>query len=165
MAKHDLHTPGLKVVISAPSGGGKSTICREVVRRMDEVHLSVSATTRPPGPGEQVPLRGGAIAAQHLEAPVAVARWTLGAAFEGDQGAADHRPLALPLRQVVDAIAEAILQPHRPRQLPGPLLEALLRLAHVLEGGFELVELLGSEKGATWLPSVMRCRRRPRYCR
>lgn len=34
------------VVISGPSGVGKSTICREVVRRMDNVYLSVSMTTR-----------------------------------------------------------------------------------------------------------------------
>lgn len=44
---------GKLVVLSGPSGVGKSTICREVVRRLDDVHLSVSATTRPPGPGEQ----------------------------------------------------------------------------------------------------------------
>lgn len=44
---------GKLVVVSGPSGVGKSTICREVVKRLDDVHLSVSATTRPPGPGEQ----------------------------------------------------------------------------------------------------------------
>jgi guanylate kinase len=44
---------GKLVVLSGPSGVGKSTICREVIRRLDDVHLSVSATTRPPGPGEQ----------------------------------------------------------------------------------------------------------------
>jgi guanylate kinase len=44
---------GKVIVLSGPSGVGKSTICREVVRRIDNVRLSVSATTRPPGPGEQ----------------------------------------------------------------------------------------------------------------
>ncbi|MHC4123605.1 MAG: guanylate kinase [Planctomycetota bacterium] len=38
---------GRLVVISGPSGVGKSTICREVVKRMDDVSVSVSATTRP----------------------------------------------------------------------------------------------------------------------
>ncbi len=41
------------IVISGPSGVGKSTICREALRRLKNVHLSVSLTTRPPGPNEQ----------------------------------------------------------------------------------------------------------------
>ncbi len=40
------------VIISGPSGVGKSTICREVVKRMKDVHLSVSLTTRPRSDGE-----------------------------------------------------------------------------------------------------------------
>ena len=38
---------GKVVVISGPSGVGKSTICREIVKKLDNVCLSVSATTRP----------------------------------------------------------------------------------------------------------------------
>ncbi len=34
-------------VISAPSGSGKTTICRELLRRVDRIQLSVSYTTRP----------------------------------------------------------------------------------------------------------------------
>ena len=41
------------IVISGPSGVGKSTICRQVVRRMTDVQQSVSMTTRSPGPGEE----------------------------------------------------------------------------------------------------------------
>lgn len=37
---------GKIVVISGPSGVGKSTICRELVNRLDNAHLSVSVTTR-----------------------------------------------------------------------------------------------------------------------
>jgi guanylate kinase len=44
---------GRVIVVSGPSGVGKSTICREVVKRLDDVQLSVSVTTRKPGPGEQ----------------------------------------------------------------------------------------------------------------
>ena len=38
---------GKVVVVSGPSGVGKSTICKEVVKRLNNVCLSVSATTRP----------------------------------------------------------------------------------------------------------------------
>jgi guanylate kinase len=41
------------IVISGPSGVGKSTICSELVKRLDNIYLSVSVTTRKKKPGEQ----------------------------------------------------------------------------------------------------------------
>ncbi len=43
---------GKVVVISGPSGVGKSTICREVIRRLRNAYLSVSVTTRPKAESE-----------------------------------------------------------------------------------------------------------------
>ena len=40
------------VIMSGPSGVGKSTICKEVVKRLDNVYLSVSVTTRPKSKAE-----------------------------------------------------------------------------------------------------------------
>jgi guanylate kinase len=51
---HDQNKAGGKlIVISGPSGVGKSTITREIVRRLDEAYFSVSMTTRPQAAGEQ----------------------------------------------------------------------------------------------------------------
>ena len=40
------------LVLSAPSGGGKTTLARELVSRWEHYRFSVSATTRPPRMGE-----------------------------------------------------------------------------------------------------------------
>ena len=44
--------PGLLMVVSAPSGAGKTSICREILRRFPKIRFSVSCTTRPPRLGE-----------------------------------------------------------------------------------------------------------------
>ncbi len=43
---------GIPFVVSAPSGTGKTTVCREVVAREPEIVFSVSHTTRSPRTGE-----------------------------------------------------------------------------------------------------------------
>ena len=43
---------GLMLVLSSPSGAGKTTISRLLLERDDEISLSVSVTTRPMRPGE-----------------------------------------------------------------------------------------------------------------
>lgn len=44
---------GLLVVIAGPSGVGKGTVHARLRTLLDDSHLSVSATTRPPRPGER----------------------------------------------------------------------------------------------------------------
>lgn len=44
---------GRLIVVSGPSGVGKSTICRQVVRRVKNAFLSVSVTTRAEAAGEE----------------------------------------------------------------------------------------------------------------
>jgi len=46
-------TRGLMLVLSSPSGAGKSTISRAVLEREENIALSVSLTTRPPRKGEE----------------------------------------------------------------------------------------------------------------
>jgi guanylate kinase len=51
---HDdaLHRRGLMLILSSPSGAGKTTISRMLLRHDRGIRMSVSVTTRPPRPGE-----------------------------------------------------------------------------------------------------------------
>ncbi len=43
---------GLLIILSSPSGAGKSTLAQRLMRWDPQIRFSVSATTRPPRPGE-----------------------------------------------------------------------------------------------------------------
>lgn len=43
---------GKLIVISGPSGTGKGTICKEILKRCHNIYMSISATTREPRDGE-----------------------------------------------------------------------------------------------------------------
>ncbi len=56
MNTNDIISPvrkGAMFIIEAPSGTGKGTICKELLKRDDNLKFSISATTRPMRPGEQ----------------------------------------------------------------------------------------------------------------
>jgi len=44
---------GLRFILSAPSGAGKTTLCRAILDRFPDLRYSVSHTTREPRPGEK----------------------------------------------------------------------------------------------------------------
>jgi len=44
---------GRRYILSAPSGAGKTTLCRAILDRFPDLRYSVSHTTRPPRPGEK----------------------------------------------------------------------------------------------------------------
>ena len=48
----DIQRRGLMLVLSSPSGAGKTTIARRLLEIDDNLTMSVSVTTRPPRPGE-----------------------------------------------------------------------------------------------------------------
>lgn len=48
----DIHRRGLMLVLSSPSGAGKTSISRRLLQEESRLAMSVSVTTRPPRPGE-----------------------------------------------------------------------------------------------------------------
>lgn len=48
-----MNRKGILTVVSGPSGAGKGTICKELLKNNENIKLSVSATTRAPREGEQ----------------------------------------------------------------------------------------------------------------
>jgi len=44
---------GLLIVLSGPSGTGKSTVCRALLKKHEDIALSISCTTRAPRAGEE----------------------------------------------------------------------------------------------------------------
>lgn len=53
MAKRDRESEGKLVIISAPSGAGKTTILKHVLETYPQLEFSISATSREPRPGEE----------------------------------------------------------------------------------------------------------------
>jgi guanylate kinase len=50
--QHAIARRGLMLVLSSPSGAGKTTLSRKLLQEDANVSLSISVTTRPPRPGE-----------------------------------------------------------------------------------------------------------------
>ena len=48
-----LERKGMLIVISSPSGGGKSSVIHEILEAYGQIEYSVSVTSRPPRPGEK----------------------------------------------------------------------------------------------------------------
>ena len=48
-----VHTKGTLFVVSAPSGAGKTTLCKRLLKKVPNLKLSVSYTTRKPRSGEK----------------------------------------------------------------------------------------------------------------
>lgn len=53
MVKYSNRKPGLAIVVSSPSGTGKTTICHRLIDRHPDYRFSISATTRQPRGNER----------------------------------------------------------------------------------------------------------------
>lgn len=48
-----MNIPGTLYIISAPSGGGKTSLVHALLESVSNLEASISYTTRPPRPGEK----------------------------------------------------------------------------------------------------------------
>lgn len=101
---------GIPFVVSAPSGTGKTTVCRAVVERDPGIEFSVSHTTRPRRPGE----RDGVD--YHFVSPAAFLRLVEQGAFvehaeyAGQRYGTSVHSLDAPLAEGMDLLLEVEVQ-------------------------------------------------------
>ncbi|MFA7323035.1 MAG: guanylate kinase [Candidatus Nanopelagicales bacterium] len=81
------------VVVSGPSGVGKSTVVQEVLRQAPDVWLSVSATTRPPRPGEVEGEHYFFVSDQEFDTLIATGRLLEWAQFAGNRYGTPREPV------------------------------------------------------------------------
>jgi guanylate kinase len=117
-------------IIAAPSGGGKSTLCREVLKRFSDMRYSVSYTTRKRRRGEQDGVDYHFIGKRDFKSGIKTGKWAEWAVVHGNyygtaadflaDGLADGRDILLDLdiqgtRQILarypDSVAIFILPP------------------------------------------------------
>jgi guanylate kinase len=76
--------PGRLIIVSAPSGGGKSTLCEALRERFPDLGYSVSFTTRLPRPGERDGVDYHFIDREGFEKGIAEGRWAEWAMVHGN---------------------------------------------------------------------------------
>ncbi len=110
-------------IIAAPSGGGKTTLCREVRKRFSDMLYSVSYTTRERRDGEREGVDYHFIDKNDFESGIAAGKWAEWALVHGnyygtladflDKGLADGRDILLDIdvqgtRQILERYTNSV---------------------------------------------------------
>ncbi|MBK8480528.1 MAG: guanylate kinase [Proteobacteria bacterium] len=86
---------GLLLVVSSPSGAGKTTLCRRLQQEFPALAFSVSYTTRPPRSGEHAGHDYHFVSPEKFQAMVAAGRFAEWAEVHGERYGTDREPLGL----------------------------------------------------------------------
>lgn len=76
---------GRRFILSAPSGAGKTTLCRAILDRFPAMRYSVSHTTRKPRPGEVPGVDYFFISPDEFQKKLGANRWAEWASVHGNQ--------------------------------------------------------------------------------
>jgi guanylate kinase len=115
---------GLLTVLSGPSGVGKSTVVAGLRRECPEIWLSVSATTRPPRPGEVDGREYHFVSDAEFDAMLASGAFLEWARFSGNRYGTPRAPVEEKLAAGIPALLEIDLAGARQVRLAVP--DALL---------------------------------------
>ncbi|NNG16597.1 MAG: guanylate kinase [Gemmatimonadales bacterium] len=96
---------GFLIVLSSPSGGGKTTIARRLIERRSDMAFSVSATTRPMRPGERDGVDYYFLTREEFERRRDVGEFLEMASYEGNL----YGTLMSEVRDIMDAGRHAVL--------------------------------------------------------
>ena len=97
-------------MITGPSGAGKGTLIRGLLERIPELALSVSATTRPPRPGERDGVDYHFMSPEQFERHVAAGDFVEHATYSGRRYGTLRRELERRLAAGVPVVLEIELQ-------------------------------------------------------
>jgi guanylate kinase len=101
---------GIPFVIAAPSGTGKTTVCRRVVEHDERVVFSVSHTTRPKRAGEREGVDYHFTAPAEFERMVAAGAFLESAVYNGNHYGTSWSAIDAPLSKGLDVLLEIEVQ-------------------------------------------------------
>jgi guanylate kinase len=97
---------GVPFVLSAPSGAGKTTVCKGVIARDPGIVVSVSHTTRPPRPGERDGVEYHFVSATEFRKLVADGAFLEHAEYSGNLYGTSWAAIEAPLLRGDDVLLE-----------------------------------------------------------
>ncbi len=106
----DAATRGFLVVISGPSGVGKTTVCTRVLEEVDGLVRSVSSTTRSPRPGEENGRDYWFVSRGEFEREVAAGAFLEHAVVHGDLYGTHRKAVSDELERGVDVLLNIDVQ-------------------------------------------------------
>ncbi len=101
---------GRVVVVAAPSGTGKTTVCREVVQRDGRIVFSVSHTTRPQRPAERDGVDYHFVDEDEFRRLVDTGAFLEWAVYNGNHYGTSFSSIDAPLRDGLDVLLEIEVQ-------------------------------------------------------